>query len=207
MCELPLADNLTETSAQPLGPHFVRFVRAWCDRPNSPLSSCVCCCCSPQFDFDRVRPAPIWRPAGMWRLVLWLRPSVTPRVSHRGSDLPVGVSGVSLRSVVRRAPPCDSEIPSPPPPPNFGSRCFNEGFQLVLGCTCHPSCGSCGFGAWPSRDADCITCRHGGSVLPLYTDRTGYCFETFEEAIEQSRVACCAPAATAVTAVTAVTTV
>ena len=30
--------------------------------------------------------------------------------------------------------------------------------QPIAGCSCHPSCGSCGFNEWPTASYDCMSC-------------------------------------------------
>ena len=57
------------------------------------------------------------------------------------------------------------------------SVCFNEDKQQVEGCTCHPSCASCGYYSWPSGSTDCVTCADGSEVMPYFDDGTGACGE------------------------------
>ena len=65
--------------------------------------------------------------------------------------------------------------PPPAPPPNSGSTCYLTPWQTLPGCTCHPSCATCGYFEEPTAANDCITCRHGGPVEPVWDDGTGKC--------------------------------
>ena len=71
---------------------------------------------------------------------------------------------------------------SPPaPPPNVGSTCYSSPWATISDCVCHSSCATCGYYDPPTSETDCITCRHGGPVLPVHDDGTGYCSDTSGE--------------------------
>jgi len=65
---------------------------------------------------------------------------------------------------------------------------MNDDGSVLDGCTCHPSCGSCGFHValydafspcetcdWPATEFDCLTCRDGLVKINLFDDGTGSC--------------------------------
>lgn len=71
-------------------------------------------------------------------------------------------SGVSLSALLAAPSP-----PLPPPPPSQAAQirpCFGPGYVYLPGCTCHPSCRTCGFSDSPITDADCLSCP--GDVPP-----------------------------------------
>ena len=46
------------------------------------------------------------------------------------------------------------------------SECFSEeAGKAVHNCSCHESCGSCGYRSSPTGPADCISCKQGYSFL------------------------------------------
>lgn len=66
--------------------------------------------------------------------------------------------------------------------------CMNDDGSVLDGCTCHPSCGSCGYHVaaydafapcetcdWPATEFDCLTCRDGLVKINLFDDGTGSC--------------------------------
>lgn len=65
---------------------------------------------------------------------------------------------------------------------------MNDDGSVLDGCTCHPSCGSCGYHVaaydafapcetcdWPATEFDCLTCRDGLVKINLFDDGTGSC--------------------------------
>jgi len=38
------------------------------------------------------------------------------------------------------------------------SKCYKTRGNIIKGCTCHPSCSTCGYNGNPVREIDCITC-------------------------------------------------
>jgi len=63
------------------------------------------------------------------------------------------------------------------------STCFS-GFDersvidfSIPGCSCHPSCATCGYDAAPTGERDCITCADGSDVTEVFPDGTGTCGE------------------------------
>ena len=60
--------------------------------------------------------------------------------------------------------------------PYAGATCFLEPGVDIPGCTCHPSCGTCGYTPDPTSEVDCVTCADPLlSVLPVFPDLTGVC--------------------------------
>jgi hypothetical protein len=66
--------------------------------------------------------------------------------------------------------------------------CFNDDSSILEGCSCHSSCGSCGYHValydafspcetcdWPATEFDCLTCRDGLVKINLFDDGTGSC--------------------------------
>ncbi|XRB14789.1 hypothetical protein RI054_09g46290 [Pseudoscourfieldia marina] len=56
-------------------------------------------------------------------------------------------------------------------------KCYSQGNVTVPSCSCHPTCGTCGYTNDPTKAVDCITCADGSAVKPVYADGTGYCGE------------------------------
>jgi len=58
------------------------------------------------------------------------------------------------------------------------ATCYSEvGGEPIADCTCHESCGTCGYNDEPIWDSECITCADGSGfeLYPDYDDGTGYC--------------------------------
>ena len=57
------------------------------------------------------------------------------------------------------------------------SVCYESSIPLksIEGCTCHASCGSCGYYANPVTKNDCIYCADGSTVIAQFADGTGCC--------------------------------
>ena len=58
------------------------------------------------------------------------------------------------------------------------ANCYEtEGADPIADCTCHESCGTCGYNFSPTWDSECITCADGQGLelYPEYDDGTGYC--------------------------------
>ena len=53
--------------------------------------------------------------------------------------------------------------------------CYSSPGVVVEGCSCYESCHTCGYNHNPSNDNDCIDCPPGFSIMPFYSDGTGYC--------------------------------
>ena len=54
--------------------------------------------------------------------------------------------------------------------------CLHLQGQPVPDCICHPSCGSCGFGANATTEVHCLSCLSAGKQLsPLSLDGAGHC--------------------------------
>ena len=47
--------------------------------------------------------------------------------------------------------------------------------EAIDGCTCHVSCGSCGYKADPTGYDNCITCKDGLVKTWVWDDGTGTC--------------------------------
>ena len=55
------------------------------------------------------------------------------------------------------------------------ATCFSSPGVVVAGCTCHPTCSTCGYTAFPDGRDDCIDCAAGLDLEPFYADNTGFC--------------------------------
>ena len=54
--------------------------------------------------------------------------------------------------------------------------CYSAPGATISGCSCFPSCATCGYYSTPSSPADCVTCMSAYPRLTsMYTDGTGVC--------------------------------
>ena len=58
---------------------------------------------------------------------------------------------------------------------------------------CHESCKSCGFSDDPSGDSDCITCKDGYKLHPVYPDGTGKCIKVNDNKVKPTEEPLIAP--------------
>lgn len=61
------------------------------------------------------------------------------------------------------------------------STCYRSKGKMVLGCSCHPSCKTCGYSDNPIGINQCLKCKNGTDVNVLYNNGAGWC-GSFDEA-------------------------
>jgi len=60
--------------------------------------------------------------------------------------------------------------------PTHGRPCYSEvGGEPIEDCTCHESCGSCGYGPSPTTANDCLSCLDQLTIFKIYPNGTGMC--------------------------------
>ena len=55
------------------------------------------------------------------------------------------------------------------------TNCYGINGKKIMGCKCHPTCGSCGYARNPVGMNQCLSCKNGSDVNILYSNGAGWC--------------------------------